>query len=303
MSDGSGGHAGAGSAPAKAESRSRLHLYLELVGAAIALGGLALGIHNCSQQAEVRARLDDAELSSRLGQAEEHLQRGEAEAARRDLEVARSYRPHDDELAILDAQHAVLTGAGVDRAIEILEQAVEAEPESAAVHFYLGHYRLEAGRPDAARDLERALELAGDDASGVGRAVVLINLGDAHFAQGDREKAKVAFQQALEADEDSPDAHARMGQVYNAEGRYPEAQREYERAAAADPENLEHLFGAANAAFYAEAYAETERLMRRYLERRESVDALRLLVVALDLQGKDSGELQQRIRHLLDGAR
>lgn len=82
----------------------------------------------------------------------------------------------------------------LNRSLEMIKIAVEAEPDNVAYRDSLGwaYYRL--GRYDeAVEELERALT-GEEDPDGV----VLDHLGDAHLRAGDKEKALAAWQRAVE---------------------------------------------------------------------------------------------------------
>lgn len=71
------------------------------------------------------------------------------------------------------------------------------------------------------------------------RAVEQVRRGYAHLAAGDRERAEVAFEHALEMAPDLPEARAGLAVALRVDGRPAEAVRHLDAALAADPELAE----------------------------------------------------------------
>ncbi|MEE9562603.1 MAG: tetratricopeptide repeat protein, partial [Thermoanaerobaculia bacterium] len=89
-------------------------------------------------------------------------------------------------------------GENLDRALVMVSQAVNLEPDNGAyadslgwTHFQLGNYKEAKGQ------LERAADLVGDD------PVVFEHLGDLYVVLGDLEKAREVYERALALEADN----------------------------------------------------------------------------------------------------
>ncbi len=71
------------------------------------------------------------------------------------------------------------------------------------------------------------------------RALEEVRRGYAHLASGDRERAEVAFEHALEMAPDLPEARAGLGVALRVDGRTPQALAQFDEAVAADPDLAE----------------------------------------------------------------
>jgi tetratricopeptide (TPR) repeat protein len=100
-------------------------------------------------------------------------------------------------------------GTNLDEALDLIERAVELDPDNGAYVDSLGwaHFRL--GNYDEARlHLERAAELVGED------AVVLEHLGDVYEVLGEREDAVELYRRALELEgENADELRAKLDQL------------------------------------------------------------------------------------------
>jgi tetratricopeptide (TPR) repeat protein len=88
-------------------------------------------------------------------------------------------------------------GINLDRAEELVRNAVEAEPENSAYLDSLGWVLYKQGRPEEALPLlEKAVGIRAS-------AVNLDHLGDAYFGLGRREEARAAWQRAVDLADDA----------------------------------------------------------------------------------------------------
>jgi len=84
----------------------------------------------------------------------------------------------------------------LQRALRMIQRAVDAEPENAAYRDSLGWIFYRLGRyKEAVAELKEAVKQAGDDPD----AVILDHLGDAYLKAGQPKKAKNAWHRAVEA--------------------------------------------------------------------------------------------------------
>ncbi len=130
-----------------------------------------------------------------LGQAHERLGRHD-EAARAFEKVLALEPQHAPALNYLGYMWADL-GINLERAVELIRQAVAQQPDNGAYVDSLGWAQFRLGELETARDtLERAVELVGSDAT------VLEHLGDVYVALGELDRAREMYQQALEINDD-----------------------------------------------------------------------------------------------------
>jgi tetratricopeptide (TPR) repeat protein len=159
--------------------------------------------------------------------AQSYYIRGAYEAANKnytqafaDLERARQLNP---KLAGLHSQLAythVLVG-DYETAIQLFETALSLDPSDFNANAFLGWLYRERGEATrAARSLERARLVKPDDAG------VLFQLGLIHHAAGAPEQARVLLEKVVAADPDLTEAHVVLAQVYFAQKRFADAQRE-----------------------------------------------------------------------------
>jgi tetratricopeptide (TPR) repeat protein len=131
-----------------------------------------------------------------LGAAYERTERtSEAEAAFQELlDAEPQFAPALNYLGYMWAEE----GENLDRALVMVGQAVNLEPDNGAyadslgwTHFQLGNYQEARGH------LERAADLVGDD------PVVFEHLGDLYVVLGDLEKAREVYERALALEADN----------------------------------------------------------------------------------------------------
>ncbi|MDX1503041.1 MAG: tetratricopeptide repeat protein [Thermoanaerobaculia bacterium] len=126
----------------------------------------------------------------RLGAAYERSGRyDDAEGAFRHLlDLSPDFAPALNYLGYMWAER----GTNLDEAVDLVQRAIELDPDNGAYIDSLGWAYYQMGRYGEARDhLERAAELVPDD------SVVYEHLGDVYLAVGERERARRIYEQAL----------------------------------------------------------------------------------------------------------
>ena len=153
----------------------------------------------------------------------------------------------------LDAVQAKIDAGDFEAAKVDLETILAEDVENAEAHFKLGLIFFNLGDHEAARDhFNTSLSLEPDRASAVHH-----NLGVLAYQAGDMDAAMAEFQSALEADPDDADTHYQLGATYLIlafpmgavepdAGRFQQAEDEFNRALAAEPNKPEALVGLAN---------------------------------------------------------
>ena len=124
-------------------------------------------------------------------------------------------------------------GGRINQAIEVLDEAVEMDPESAGIRNFRGQALLLAGRYDAAEaDFAKALELDPYLTD------VHNNLGTLYAETGRETEAEVEYKLALE-DPGYPTpqkVHLNLGMLYEEQGRTQEAITQFRKAVGIDRE-------------------------------------------------------------------
>ena len=124
------------------------------------------------------------------------------------------------------------------KAIELLDKALELEPQNKLYWYNLAHVYLTLGQYDkAAERFERVLDF--DPHS----ALTLYSLGLALSKHGSHQAALDRLQQALEINPEYEDAHYQLGTVYRALGRLDEAAAAYERCLSFNPDHRYASYG------------------------------------------------------------
>lgn len=124
------------------------------------------------------------------------------------------------------------------KAIELLDKALELEPNNKLYWYNLAHVYLTLGQYyKAAERFERVLDF--DPHS----ALTLYSLGLALSKHGSHQAALDRLQQALEINPEYEDAHYQLGTVYRALGRLDEATVAYERCLSFNPDHRYASYG------------------------------------------------------------
>lgn len=142
------------------------------------------------------------------------------------LASALSHHPNDERILILAAAKWREDGK-MEQALELLQEAVERQPDNPSLLQFLGTYLREVNRSkESLACFERALALNPDSAKAhFGRAL----------ASDSRQDALQSFQRAVELEPDNVVFQYHYGAVLSALGRYQEALAPLDRAAELDP--------------------------------------------------------------------
>lgn len=120
-----------------------------------------------------------------------------------------------------------------DNEVDLWEDAVEKSPLSSLAHYNLGKSLYRAGFLTAAQaSLLRAVELTEQPTK---IADVFCCLGEVYAAQGDRERAVLAYLQVLEINESNVMALNNLGLLLLQSGKHAEAEKLFRQAILIDP--------------------------------------------------------------------
>jgi Flp pilus assembly protein TadD/TolB-like protein len=169
---------------------------------------------------------DNPEVHVTLGVL--HNASGRYEDARQAFERALALRPNDSNALTGKAEALEGLGRAAD-AEAAYKRAIALHPDSAGAHMQYGAFCHARGRyADAAAQFRRATELSPDFST------AWSNLGGALKDDGKPVEAMIALQKSIELKPTSP-AYSNLGGLQFLLGRYDDAERSYERAAALAP--------------------------------------------------------------------
>jgi tetratricopeptide (TPR) repeat protein len=159
---------------------------------------------------------------------------------------------------------------------------VDLSPKEPEFLYYLGLSQVDENRYAVARaSFDRALELSPSDLR------YRLAVADSYLQEKDYLPARRALLEALGFAPDSPDVHARLGDLNEQENRHSEALEEYDAALRIDPKNLGGLLGRASALSGLKRFPEAEKIARDLLvQNPQSADAHSTLAQILDAEGK-----------------
>lgn len=186
--------------------------------------------------------------------------------------VVQELPPEDNAFALYQRAQQYLNmwdlAGNPDKAINLLQRAVQLDPQSAISYAGLAeayHFKnQESADPQwiklAADNANKAVTMDGDLAEGH------IALGMVKLEAGDLPAAEKEFQRAIQLDPKNPVPHRYLGAVYSKEGKKSEASAEFQRALALDPKDwrtyMEIGLEAYNGGRYKDAAANWERVIQ-----------------------------------------
>lgn len=179
------------------------------------------------ERAAVENRAVIAIVLSRLGS----LAMREREQLQRATQLlSASLALREDARTRTDLSIARMRLLDIDGAVAEAQAALRSDEKNARAHHVLGKlFYIKKNYPDAARELERAVVLEADlDAA--------FALGMTYLRLKQLERAKLLFEEMQAALKDSAHAHLLFGRAYEETGFSAEAEREFRRALAIDPQ-------------------------------------------------------------------
>jgi len=171
-----------------------------------------------------------------------HLGRGDLEQARSYVERAAAMRPDHPDI-LLTLMDLDRRQGRVEDSVQRIRAAVEANPQSAALHRLWGVVALGMGQVEEAEaSLRRAIEVNPDDLAAY-RQLASLYAGTQRLDEAIR-----TYEKALEVRSDNAHLHHFLGVLYEYAGNTERAMERYEQALALDPDlaeaknNLAYLF-------------------------------------------------------------
>ncbi len=215
-----------------------------------------------------------------------------AGALRRCRELVR--RRPGMRVALLDLAHLERESGNLDAGVEALRRAFALNPEDPATLALLGAYLTQAGRvaeavevtrphaelavPDldvlfvrslALARLGRAAEalaaLAKARATDAGNPMVAVHLGTVYLMQGERAKARLAYEEALALNPGAARAHSSLAIMALESGQIEEAVTHWSRAGTADPQEWGKLLVIGTRLWQAGRRAEARPLLELFV--------------------------------------
>lgn len=167
-------------------------------------------------------------------------------------------------------------------ATEAFQAAADLSPKEPEFLYYLGSAQMDEAKYAAARaSFDRALELAPADLR------FRLGVAETYLQAKEYLAARRSLLEALGFAPDSPDVHARLGDLDEQENRHEEALEEYDAALRVDPKNLSGMLGRASALSGLKRFADAEKIARDLIVLNgKSPDAHSTLAQILDAEGK-----------------
>jgi tetratricopeptide (TPR) repeat protein len=167
-------------------------------------------------------------------------------------------------------------------ATQAFQGAVDLSPKEPEFLYYLGLAQVNENKYPAARaSFDRALELSPSDLR------FRLGVAETYLQAKEYLPARRALVEALGYAPESPDVHARLGDLNEQENRHAEALEEYDAALRIDPKNIGGLLGRAGALSGLKRFPEAEKIARDLLaQNAQSPDAHATLAQILDAEGK-----------------
>lgn len=187
-------------------------------------------------------RADNKYGEARFKLAEAYAAIGNQNQAYREFIRAADLMPQNDEAQIRAARYLVAASLFEDAKTRI-QPVIDRNPSNAQAQLVLGNALVGLKDLDGAvREIEEAIKIE----PGV---VAYSNLAFVRLAQGDRAKAKAAFEKAIEIDPKSMGARLALAYFHWSNGDLVAAEETYKNALTVEPKNA--LANRAMAAFYA----------------------------------------------------
>ena len=151
--------------------------------------------------------------------------------------------------------------------INAYRESVKAKPDVFESNLNLGLMLAKNKQPGADEFLGAATKLKPTSHVDQGRATAFLAL--AHAVQDTNPAEAIdAYHQAAGLQPKDPEPHLAAGQLYEAEGKFGDAEQEYKQALALDPKSSDAVVGLANIYMRSQRYPEAEDYLRKVIAQR-----------------------------------
>lgn len=221
---------------------------------------------------------------ARLVLASTYREQGNLDRAMAHYELAREHDDTDPTVLLgIAAIHAARRQ--FDEAEREIVGVLELQPESSEAFLLRGRILQAQGKfDDAIADYERAIEISPGTSGPPGN----ISIGFLHLLNGQLEKARQSFEQALKIDALNGSAHDGLANVYRVEGKTDEAMNELRLALQFDPNQPRAL---ATLAFLVSEQGDQEQALKLCLRAQELAPTNAVVLNNLGLIQRRRGEL------------
>ena len=167
-------------------------------------------------------------------------------------------------------------------ATQAFQTAVDLSPREPEFLYYLGLSQIDEIQYAAARaSFDRALELSPTDLR------FRLGFAETYLQAKEYPAARRALLEALGFAPESPEVHARLGDLNEQQNRHNEALEEYDAALRIDPKSVNGLLGRASALSGLRRFDDAEKIARALItQNAQSPDAHATLAQILDAEGK-----------------
>ncbi len=168
-----------------------------------------------------------------------------------------------------------------EKALELLEKALEISPKSARVRQFIGETYKKMGNIEKAEEtLQEAVEINPQYIK------VHQSLGDLYQEVGDKEKALESFEKAIKISPHNAKRQTTLGQMYLESGDVEQAEKAFEKAVEAEPNNPDIKTNIGEI-FLERGHAEKAAIVfKDSLNQKEDVHVYNRLGIALRRKGK-----------------
>ena len=201
-------------------------------------------VESAFEECDRAVELDELDATGHVCLGHLYNGSGRSEEAIRELELAKSLDPTNDQ-AVRGLADAYLATGEFELAGETYKEAISLRPHYWAGYNWLGIFNLRQGHfEEAIENFEEVVGLAPDSYRGYS------NLGVAFYYAERRVEARRAFERALEINPEDDLSCANLGALYFFEGRFDEAAELFARAVALHEDDYFNVGNLADAYYW-----------------------------------------------------
>jgi Tfp pilus assembly protein PilF len=152
----------------------------------------------------------------------------------------------------------------VDQSIDAYRKSVAAKPDVFESNLNLGLQLAKTGQPDAEKFLRAATQLKPTSHADEGEYRAWLGLAEV-VAKSNPEEAVQAYRRAIELQPKEAEPHLSLGQLFESEKKFADAEKQYREAASLDPHSADAVTGLANVCMRAGRFPEAEDYLRKLI--------------------------------------